>query len=171
MCPRSLATDPSVYNFFFKLMVVEQRAGHQHQSQFLPKEYCKQKTTHKCFGNQACRHWAALYNIGWTTERIVVNHKVLMTMSQRLLLWNDTCYKLREGYCKNPDCHPMSLLINLMILDDSAMHYRLRQGGRSWQLFVEGKIGRDNFRQVRVYYFHNKCVVFARNRKFANLTQ
>ena len=24
---------------------------------------------------------------------------------------------------------------------------------------------------MKIYYFHDKCVIFARNRKFANLTQ
>ena len=86
-----------------------------------------------------------------------MNHKVLMTISQKLLLWKGTCYKLREGYYINPDCYPMSLLINLMILDDSTMHYRLGQGGRSWQPFVKGKIGHENFRQARIYYFREKC--------------
>ena len=28
-----------------------------------------------------------------------------------------------------------------------------------------------NFRQARIYYFRDKCVVFASNYKFANLTQ
>ena len=41
------------------------------------------------------------------------------------------------------------------------------QGGRTWQPFVGGKNGHENFRQVRIY----KCVVVARNYKFANLTQ
>ena len=39
------------------------------------------------------------------------------------------------------------------------------QGGRSWQPFVEGKNGPENLRQVRIYYFFNKCIVFARNCK------
>ena len=45
------------------------------------------------------------------------------------------------------------------------------QGGRKWQPFGEGKNGYKNFRQVRIYYFRDKCVVFASNYKFANLTQ
>ena len=45
------------------------------------------------------------------------------------------------------------------------------QGGRSWQPFVEGKNGHENYRQARIYYFRDKCEVFARNHKFANLTQ
>ena len=35
----------------------------------------------------------------------------------------------------------------------------LYQGGKSWQPFSEGKIGHKNFRQVRIYYFRNKCIV------------
>ena len=46
-----------------------------------------------------------------------------------------------------------------------------KQGGRTWQPFVGGKNGHENFRQVRIYTFPDKCVVFARNCKFANLTQ
>ena len=45
------------------------------------------------------------------------------------------------------------------------------QGGRTWQPFVGGKKGDENFRQARSYSFRDKCVVLARNRKFANLTQ
>ena len=45
------------------------------------------------------------------------------------------------------------------------------QGGRTWQPFVGGKNVHENFRQARIYNFRDKCVVFARNRKFANLTQ
>ena len=47
----------------------------------------------------------------------------------------------------------------------------LRQGGITWQHFVGSKNGHENFRQARSYNFRDKCVVFARNRKFANLTQ
>ena len=46
----------------------------------------------------------------------------------------------------------------------------LRQGGRTWQPFVGRKNGHENSRQTRIYNFRDKCVVFARNRKFANLT-
>ena len=46
-----------------------------------------------------------------------------------------------------------------------------RQGGRTWQPFVGSKNGNENFRQARIYNFRVKCVVFARNRKFANLTK
>ena len=45
------------------------------------------------------------------------------------------------------------------------------QGGRTWQPFVGGKNGHEKFRQARIYNFRDKCVVFARNRKFANLTK
>ena len=45
------------------------------------------------------------------------------------------------------------------------------QGGRTWQPFVGDKNGHENFRQVHIYNFRDKFVVFARNRKFANLTQ
>ena len=45
------------------------------------------------------------------------------------------------------------------------------QGGRTWQTFVRSKNGNENFRQTRIYNFWVKCVVFARNRKFAKLAQ
>ena len=46
-----------------------------------------------------------------------------------------------------------------------------QQGGRTWQPFVGSKSGNENFRQTRIYNFRVKCVVFARNCKFAKLTQ
>ena len=48
---------------------------------------------------------------------------------------------------------------------------RSSQGGRPWQPFVGGKNGHENFRQVRIYNFCDKCVVFACNLKFSKLTQ
>ena len=48
-------------------------------------------------------------------------------------------------------------------------HDNQDQGGRTWQPFVGSKNGNENFRQARIYNFRDKCVVFARNRKFALL--
>ena len=45
------------------------------------------------------------------------------------------------------------------------------QGGRTWQAFGGGKHGHETFRQASNYNFPDKCVVFARNLKFSNLTQ
>ena len=45
------------------------------------------------------------------------------------------------------------------------------QDGRTWQPFVGSKNGNENFRQARIYNFRVKCVVLARNCKFAKLTQ
>ena len=45
---------------------------------------------------------------------------------------------------------------------------RIAQGGRSWLPFGEGKNCHTNFRQAHIYNFRDKCVVFARNHKFAN---
>ena len=45
------------------------------------------------------------------------------------------------------------------------------QGGRTWQAFGGAKSGHETFRQARIYNFRDKCVVFARNLKFSNLTQ
>ena len=49
--------------------------------------------------------------------------------------------------------------------------HSLKQGGRTWQAFGGGKNGHETFRQARIYNFRDKCVVFARNLKFSNLTQ
>ena len=46
-----------------------------------------------------------------------------------------------------------------------------QQGGRTWQSFVRVKNGHENFRQIHIYNFRDKWVVFARNCKFATLTQ
>ena len=46
-----------------------------------------------------------------------------------------------------------------------------RQGGRSWQPFREDKNSHKSFRQARICYFRDKCVVFACNCKFANSIQ
>ena len=46
-----------------------------------------------------------------------------------------------------------------------------QQGGRTWQPIVGSKNCNENFRQTRIYNFRVKCVVFARNRKFAKLTR
>ena len=46
-----------------------------------------------------------------------------------------------------------------------------QQGGRTWQPIVGSKNCNENFRQARCYNFRVKCVAFARNHKFANLTQ
>ena len=45
------------------------------------------------------------------------------------------------------------------------------QGGRTWQPFVGNKNRNEHFPQARIYNFRVKCVIFARNRKFAKLTQ
>ena len=56
--------------------------------------------------------------------------------------------------------------------NDDSFHKNLsdsskpNQGGRTWQPFVGGKNGNENFRQARIYNFRDKCVVFARNKKF-----
>ena len=60
---------------------------------------------------------------------------------------------------------------NAKSLEGLLIHYIIYQGGRTWQPFVGSKNGNENFRQARIYNFRVKCVVFARNRKFAKLTQ
>ena len=45
------------------------------------------------------------------------------------------------------------------------------QGGRSWHPFGEGKNDHKNVRQACIYFFRDKCVIYARNYKLANLAQ
>ena len=59
----------------------------------------------------------------------------------------------------------------LMYVHSAVWFAIMIQGGRTWQPFVGGKNGHENFRQARIYNFRDKCVTFVRNRKFANLTQ
>ena len=56
-------------------------------------------------------------------------------------------------------------------MGEGSVGLRDGQGGRTWQAFGGGKNGYETFRQARIYNFRNKCVVFARNLKFSNLTQ
>ena len=65
------------------------------------------------------------------------------------------------------ECDEDASMLLIMVMKN----YTWWQGGRTWQPFVGGKNGHENFRQARIYNFRDKCVVFARNRKFANLTQ
>ena len=64
--------------------------------------------------------------------------------------------------------------LSIVICNRIFLHFhtsRKRQGGRTWQAFGGGKNGHETFRQARIYNFRDKCVVFARNLKFSNLTQ
>ena len=65
---------------------------------------------------------------------------------------------VREGASKDFTLHLIS----------NAFKTTSEQGGRTWQTFVGGKNGHENFRQARIYNFR---VVFACNRKFENFTQ
>ena len=42
--------------------------------------------------------------------------------------------------------------------------YGCIQGGRTWQPFVGGKNGHENFCQAHIYNFYDECVVFVCNR-------
>ena len=80
------------------------------------------------------------------------------------------CYEIPPPCCKFGSRSPV---FPLDAKFGSYVSYQvyIEQGGRTWQPFVEGKNGHENFRQTHVYNFRDKCVIFARNRKFANLTQ
>ena len=64
----------------------------------------------------------------------------------------------------------MTMLMVILKLFIRLKHLISEQGGRTWQPFVGGKNGHENFRQAHIYKFRDKCVVFARKRKFAKLT-
>ena len=64
---------------------------------------------------------------------------------------------------------PQNTIVGVVVFQ--RIPFAEKQGGRTWQPFVRGKNGHEIFRQARIYYFCDKCVVFAHNRKFANLTQ
>ena len=63
------------------------------------------------------------------------------------------------------------LYFSFHVQKSGSIYVYVRQGGRTWQPFVGSKNGDANFRQTRIYNFRVKCVVFARNRKFAKLNQ
>ena len=65
----------------------------------------------------------------------------------------------------------MIRMLKLMALNQFNGKIASKQGGRTWQAFGGGKNGYETFRQARIYNFRDKCVVFARNLKFSNLTQ
>ena len=98
---------------------------------------------------------------------LTVLHLVLFASGQEDLVdsleadWEDGEWDSREGRFSFPrylSLHSVSDITEC-------------QGGRAWQPFVGSKNGHENFRQARIYNFRVKCVVFARNRKFAKLTQ
>ena len=76
--------------------------------------------------------------------------------------WSPSCRSSRSD-------NLMTILFLLFFLEKKKLPSS--QGCRSWQPFGEGKNGHQIFPQARIYYFHDKCVVFARNCKFANLNQ
>ena len=60
---------------------------------------------------------------------------------------------------------------SLTAVNEGTSSYNIIQGGRTWQAFCGGKNGHETFRQAHIYNFRDKCVAFARNLKFSNLTQ
>ena len=60
---------------------------------------------------------------------------------------------------------------SMYAVKEGGAEYCSFQGGRTWQAFGGGKNGHETFRQARNYNFRDKCVIFARNLKFSNLTQ
>ena len=57
---------------------------------------------------------------------------------------------------------------------DLTRHLKARTESPGWQKLAASRRGQKwpkNFRQSSIYFFDDKCIVFARNYKFANLTQ
>ena len=82
--------------------------------------------------------------------------------------------QLRNATCQCVECRYIDVFI-LQLATIGQLRTSLNisgvQGGRTWQAFGGGKNGHETFRQARIYNFRDKCVVFARNLKFSNLTQ
>ena len=89
----------------------------------------------------------------------------------RSLDWNKSFAKPRYFYLKSKKKCASPTIWTLKIYNKKKLCRPFQQGGRSWQPFGEGKNGQKNFRQSSIYFFCDKCIVFARNYKFANLTQ
>ena len=86
-----------------------------------------------------------------------------------LLPWKCPIYRGRKSTLQVPNMHRGHMSANVTLLGGGGEG--VEQDGRTWQPFVGSKNGNENFRQARIYNFRVKCVVFARNRKFAKLTQ
>ena len=56
-------------------------------------------------------------------------------------------------------------VVSVGIRKDESLNIGLVQGGRTWQPFVGGKNGNENFRQARSYNFRDKCVVLRKSKK------
>ena len=65
----------------------------------------------------------------------------------------------------------MMIMMTMMTMVMTMMIMVTMTGWQNLAAFRQGQNGQVNFRQARIYNFRDKCVVFARNRKFANLTQ
>ena len=67
----------------------------------------------------------------------------------------------------------MTVLVSKVSLniDQTFFHCCFGPGWQNLAAFHREQNGNENFRQARIYNFRVKCVVFARNRKFAKLTQ
>ena len=91
------------------------------------------------------------------TKLLEGNVQVILVI---LVVWGS--FKRRS--CKN-------MMHQMASICQQQRDYKLHQGGRTWQPFIGGKNGRENFRQTRIYNVREKCVVFAHNRKFVKLTQ
>ena len=62
-------------------------------------------------------------------------------------------------------------LFRLSSYDKNSIKHLLRPGWQKLAAFRREQKWPQNFRQARICYFHDKCVVFARNCKFAHLIQ
>ena len=111
-------------------------------------------------------------------------HQILLSLLSPLLSLEDNSslsrlfleiYELREDFQMifsfEDDQYACNILKWLGPMPPYGQRVPTDQGGRTWQAFGGGKHGHETFRQARNYNFRDKCVVFARNLKFSNLTQ
>ena len=100
---------------------------------------------------------------------------IISAVIASFLLFSSASSYYHYGYDYNNDGSNHLVLILLgvimLVLPIISASITYRQGGRTWQAFGGGKNGHETFRQARIYNFRDKCVVFARNLKFSNLTQ
>ena len=62
-------------------------------------------------------------------------------------------------------------ILHLFIQGAPLIHSAVKQGGRSWQPFIESKNCHKNVLLARIRYFCDKWIVRARHCTLANLTQ
>ena len=89
------------------------------------------------------------------------------------------CFEVRStGFITKSNRSTLSTLHSFMRKDLKKSNFLSKPNALPWYRVAElgspssgANNGNENFRQARIYNFRVKCVIFARNRKFAKLTQ